>query len=99
MRVGLAQVFDVVLDRFFFWKWTHWNRTEQIVAVHGVEHFWIVDLHIFSIYAHGLLFLRAADVSALGDRHDEGFELPWLLFQQLAAGRDIAAGRINSCFI
>ena len=67
--------------------------------MHRIEHLGILDLQVLSEHAQCLLFLRAADVRALGERHDESLELPRFLFHELAARRDIATGRINSCFI
>ena len=60
-----------------------------------LQQLWILNLQVLPVNPHRLILVRASIGGSLGERHDKRLQLPRPLLQELAARRDITAGRID----
>src|SRR5215471_17610713 len=60
-----------------------------------LQQLWILNLQVLPVNPHRLILVRASIGGSLGERHYKRLQLPRPLLQELAARRDITAGRID----
>src|SRR5437867_11121324 len=97
MGIGIAQIFNIVLDRLVLGKRLDWNRSLEIVPVHRLQEPGIIDFHVFTVDARGDLLLVPSYPCPLAESHDKRLKLAWPLLYELAARGNIARRGINPC--
>src|SRR5712692_4091618 len=98
LRITVAEILYVVLNRFLtrvrFWR----NESLQIVFLHRFQDFRICNLHVLPINPEGQLSIIPADPDSFAEAHEKLLHLLGTVLQKLAARSDIAPRSENSLF-